>query len=112
MGVPVIQIILASVASHRNTAHSSQHRSHASHYSHPSSRPSHGDHGSHSSHVSGLQAQQQQTLPSVRVPQTTNDTTLPSSIELSKLPQILNVPDTIAPTFSVAEVIVPPPEKE
>lgn len=99
----------SSAASHHNTTHSSRHASHISR--HQSSHHSASDHVSHSSHVSSLQAQQQ-TLPLVRVPQTINNTTLPSSVELSQLPQMPNVPDTVAPTFSVVETIVPPNEKE
>lgn len=98
----------SSVASHHNTTHNSRHVSHASHRN---SHHSASDHVSHKSHVSNLQAQQQ-TLPSVRVPQTTDNLELPSSVELSQYPQIPNVPDTVAPTFSAVEAIVPPTEKE
>lgn len=100
----------SSVASHSNTAHSSQHSSHTSHSSHVNSRPSHGDHGSHASHHSN--AIVPSTLPQVLVPQATNNTVLPTSIVLPQLPQISDVPDTVAPTFSVVETIVPLTEKE
>lgn len=95
-------------ASHSNATHYAHHVSHRSHMSHISGPPS--SHISHRNHANASLTQPQNPS-QVLVPKRTDSSSL-FMTELPKTYQVPEVPNTIAPTFSAAEAIVPPTEKE